>query len=294
MIASAHPRPSMPMRVLIVDDERLARQRIRRLLGAMADVQVVGESASGAEALEAVKTLSPDLMLLDVQMPVLDGFGVLARLGEVVRTPNASPSAPLVVFVTAFDEYALRAFDVHAIDYVLKPVDGPRLAAAVGRAQATRRTSALADAHVRLLALAAAMNAATTTGQAPDGPPVPNGDLPAGPVTDPLADRIFVKDRGRGIFVRIPDIDYVEALGNYARIHAAGARHMLRERISTLEQRLAPHGFARVHRSAIVNLDRVREVVPRRTGDHVVVLAGGVRLKLSRSYRDRIDVRPAG
>ena len=116
-------------------------------------------------------------------------------------------------------------------------------------------------------------------------------DLPPGTVADPLGDRIFVKDRGRSIFVRIPDIDYVEALGNYARIHAAGARHMLRERISNLEQRLAPHGFARVHRSAIVNLDRVREVVPRRTGDHVVVLAGGVRLKLSRSYRDRIDVR---
>jgi two-component system LytT family response regulator len=106
-----------------------------------------------------------------------------------------------------------------------------------------------------------------------------------------MADRIYVKDRGRGIFVRIPDIDYVEALGNYARIHAAGSRHMLREKMQVLEQKLAPHGFARVHRSAIVNLDRVREVVPRRTGDHVVVLTGGVRLKLSRSYRDRIPVQ---
>ena len=172
---------------------------------------------------------------------------------------------------------------MHAVDYVLKPIDAKRLGDAVARAQETRRTSALADAHVRLLALAAAMN-----GTAPNAAPA---ELPPGTAADPLGDRIFVKDRGRSIFVRIPDIDYVEALGNYARIHAAGARHMLRERISNLEQRLAPHGFARVHRSAIVNLDRVREVVPRRTGDHVVVLAGGVRLKLSRSYRDRIDVR---
>jgi two-component system LytT family response regulator len=229
------------------------------------------------EALDAVSRLAPDLLLLDVQMPGLDGFGVLTRLAEQRATSAAV--LPLVVFVTAFDEYALKAFEVHAVDYVLKPVDAARLGAAVARARAARRTAALAEAHERLLALAASLG----TDDVPAAPPVPD-DAAA----SPLADRIFVKDRGRGIFVRIPDIDYVEALGNYARIHAGGSRHMLRERMAVLEQRLAPHGFVRVHRSAIVNLDRVREVVPRRTGDHVVVLTGGVRLKLSRSYRGRM------
>jgi two-component system LytT family response regulator len=262
------------LRVLIVDDERLARQRVRRLLGDVSGVAVVGEASSGDEALALVPQLSPDLLLLDVQMPELDGFGVLARLADAARQTPHAPS-PLVIFVTAFDEYALKAFEVHAVDYVLKPVDPARLVAAVERARDTRRTTALADAHVRLLALASSLG---------------SGAEPAAPA-DPMADRIYVKDRGRGIFVRIPDIDYVEALGNYARIHAAGSRHMLREKMQVLEQKLAPHGFARVHRSAIVNLDRVREVVPRRTGDHVVVLTGGVRLKLSRSYRDRIPVQ---
>ncbi|AHG88319.1 response regulator receiver [Gemmatirosa kalamazoonensis] len=269
--AATAARTHAALRVLVVDDERLARQRLRRLLGAVPGVTVIAEASSGGEALDLVPRLAPDLLLLDVQMPELDGFGVLARLADVARqAPNVAP--PLVVFVTAFDEYAVRAFEVHAVDYVLKPVDPARLVAAVERARETRRTAALADAHVRLLALATSL--------------APGADAP--PAADPMADRIYVKDRGKGIFVRIPDIDYVEALGNYARIHAAGSRHMLREKMAVLEQRLAPHGFARVHRSAIVNLDRVREVVPRRTGDHVVVLTGGVRLKLSRSYRDRI------
>jgi len=278
--ATQHTAAPRALRVLVVDDERLARQRVRRLLGNLPDVTVVGEAGSGEEAVEQVRQLSPDLLLLDVQMPELDGFGVVARLAAgASQVPNGRgiASLPLVVFVTAFDEYALKAFDVHAVDYVLKPVDAPRLAAAVARAQETRRTAALAEAHVRLLALAHAVDA-------------PVGALVGASTADPLADRIFVKDRGRGVFVRITDIDYVEALGNYARIHAAGSRHMLREKMAVLERRLAPHGFARVHRSAIVNLDRVREIVPRRTGDHVVVLTGGVRLKLSRSYRDRIPV----
>jgi len=270
------PESAPALRVVIVDDERLARQRLRRLLGAIPGVAIVGEYDAGAPAVAAVPILSADVLLLDVQMPDLDGFGVLARLAESATSPM---DMPLVVFVTAYDEYALKAFDVHAVDYVLKPVDPARLVAAVERARETRRTTALADAHVRLLALASSL--------APGAPGAAEG---AAAPADPMADRIYVKDRGRGVFVRIPDIDYVEALGNYARIHAAGSRHMLREKMQVLEARLAPHGFARVHRSAIVNLDRVREVVPRRTGDHVVVLTGGVRLKLSRSYRDRIPV----
>jgi len=284
------------VRVLIVDDERLARQRVRRLVQSEADVEVVGEAESGHEAVALIRELRPDLVCLDVQMPGLDGFGVLRELegGHV----------PMVLFVTAYDEHAQRAFDVHAVDYVLKPVDEDRFRAAFGKAR-MQRANAVAAARlgelletVRRLAdgsaaiadvrgdvaggalgsrLAIANATANATANA-----VPGGDAH-------FASRILVKLDGRMFFVKTSEIDWIEADRNYVRLHVGKTTHTIRERISHLEETLDPRVFARIHRSTIVNLNRVREMQQWFSGDYVVILEDGTRLRLSRHYRDRVE-----
>ncbi len=286
----------MHVRVLIVDDERLARQRVRRLVQSEADVEVVGEAESGHEAVALIRELRPDLVCLDVQMPGLDGFGVLRELegGHV----------PMVLFVTAYDEHAQRAFDVHAVDYVLKPVDEDRFRAAFGKAR-MQRANAVAAARlgelletVRRLAdgsaaiadvrgdvaggalgsrLAIANATANATANA-----VPGGDAH-------FASRILVKLDGRMFFVKTSEIDWIEADRNYVRLHVGKTTHTIRERISHLEETLDPRVFARIHRSTIVNLNRVREMQQWFSGDYVVILEDGTRLRLSRHYRDRVE-----
>jgi two-component system LytT family response regulator len=296
--------------VVIVDDERLARQRLRRLLGAMPGVEVVAECALGGDAVEVARRLRPDVMLLDIQMPDVDGFGALERLldaaegdGYDASAPTTEvPHVPLVIFVTAFDEYALRAFDVHAVDYVLKPVDEARLAEAIDRARTTLRTHRLAEAHERLLAATEALmrsRARTASNATPESSERVDeqhegseGGDEAGPPA-PITDRLLVRDRGRSVFVRFRDIDLIEARGNYALLFVSGARHMMRERMGELQRILEPQGFARIHRSAIVNLDRVKEIVPQQSGDSVVVLHDGTRLRFSRWYRERFESRLA-
>jgi two-component system LytT family response regulator len=233
---------------LIVDDESLARQRLRRLLAEEADVEVVGECGGGREAISAIADLGPDVVLLDVQMPEVDGFAVLRALED---------RRPIVVFVTAYDDHAIRAFDVAAVDYLVKPVEPERLRRAMARARAAR----------------AAQRPAAT-----DPPAVP-------------ADRLLVKEDGRMFFISAGDIDWVEAAGNYAKLHVAGRVHLVRETMTGLEGRLDPRRFARIHRSTIVNLDRVREMALWFSGDYLVRLTDGTELKLSRWYRDRLEVR---
>lgn len=284
------------VRVLIVDDERLARQRVRRLVQSEADVEVVGEAESGHEAVALIRELRPDLVCLDVQMPGLDGFGVLRELegGHV----------PMVLFVTAYDEHAQRAFDVHAVDYVLKPVDEDRFRAAFGKAR-LQRANAVAAARlgelletVRRLAdgsaaiadvrgdvaggalgsrLATANATANVTANA-----VPGGNAH-------FASRILVKLDGRMFFVKTSEIDWIEADRNYVRLHVGKTTHTIRERIGHLEETLDPRVFARIHRSTIVNLNRVREMQQWFSGDYVVILEDGTRLRLSRHYRDRVE-----
>lgn len=309
--------PQRPLTVVIVDDERLARQRVRRMLSGMAGVEVIAECALGAEAVETATRLRPDVLLLDIQMPDVDGFAALEQLLDRAEQSgydaqsggSDGPVVPLVIFVTAFDEYALRAFDVHAVDYVLKPVDGARLAEAIERAREMLRTNALADAHERLMAATDALMRArgrVPTGRAADTPTddatslalddvaaaesdaVESADAPAR-----ITDRLLVRDRGRSVFVRIKDIDVIEARGNYALLFVGSARHMVRERMGELQRLLEPQGFARIHRSAIVNLDRVKELVPQQSGDSVVVLTDGTRLRFSRWYRERFEARLA-
>jgi two-component system, LytTR family, response regulator len=280
------------MRVLIVDDESLARQRVRRLLKAEVDVDVVGEAESGHEAVAMIRALRPDLVCLDVQMPGLDGFGVLRELdgGHV----------PMVLFVTAYDEHAQRAFDVHAVDYVLKPVDEERFKVAFEKARKQRANAVAAERLGELLetvrrladggaALADAREAASASAGSDvlaNAVPGANG---GGGGTGRYASRILVKQDGRMFFVKTADIDWIEADRNYVRLHVGSTAHTIRERISGIEATLDPRLFARIHRSTIVNLNRVREMQQWFSGDYVVILDDGTRLRLSRHYRDRVE-----
>jgi two-component system LytT family response regulator len=278
------------MRVLIVDDESLARQRVRRLLRAEVDVDVVGEAESGHEAVAMIRALRPDLVCLDVQMPGLDGFGVLQELdgGHV----------PMVLFITAYDEHAQRAFDVHAVDYVLKPVDEDRFKVAFAKARKQRANAVAAERLGELLetvrrladggaALADARESTSAAGDAAVNA-VPGANAGAG-ATGRYASRILVKQDGRMFFVKTADIDWIEADRNYVRLHVGSTAHSIRERISGIEETLDPRLFARIHRSTIVNLNRVREMQQWFSGDYVVILDDGTRLRLSRHYRDRVE-----
>ncbi len=265
-----------PLRVLIVDDEAFARQRLRRLLSEQPDVEVVGEAANGREAITLITTHNPDVVLLDVQMPRVDGFGVLRGLDG---------PAPLVIFVTAFDEHAVAAFDVHAFDYILKPVDPNRFAEAIARARTQVAQSTAAERHQRLAAFLDA-----SPGGAPRDVVPAGGDAPATGGRGPL-DRLLVKEEGRMYFVPVTEIDWIEAFGNYARLHTGPRVHLIRETMATLERALDTRRFARIHRSTIVNLDRVRQMDLWGSGDYMVRLADGTQLKLSRWYRDRLEAR---
>ncbi|MFL5537550.1 MAG: LytR/AlgR family response regulator transcription factor [Longimicrobiaceae bacterium] len=256
---------SESMRVVVADDEPLARRRMLRLLRDHDDeVDVVAVCETGAHAVEAIRETRPDLVFLDVQMPELDGFEVLERVGGEL---------PAVVFVTAHDRYALRAFEVHALDYLLKPFDVERFNQALerGRCQVARQGE---DAQTGLAALLEQL--ARERGPAPS--PRPRRWL----------DWVMVKTRGRVEFVRTADIDWIEAEGNYVRLHAGKKAWLVREKIGALEERLDPDAFLRVHRSSIVQVDRMAELHPMVAGDGILVLRDGTQVKLSRGYRRRL------
>jgi two-component system, LytTR family, response regulator len=244
-----------PLRVVIVDDEPLARRGVRARLLALGDVEIVGECASGREAVRDIPSLAPELVFLDVQMPGLGGFDVIAELG-----PERMPP---VVFVTAFDAHALRAFEAHALDYLLKPIDDERFAAAVARARRRvleRRAGAMAGELASALA------------ELRRGGPQP----------------IAVRDRGRVLLLDPREIDWLEAEGDYVRLHVGDRAHLHRATMASMEELLDPRRFARVHRSAIVNVARVRALRPRGDREYTVVLHGGAEIPLSRGCRDRV------
>ncbi len=270
------------MRVLIVDDEALARQRVRRLLQSESDVEVVGEAEAGHEAVALIRELRPDLVCLDVQMPGLDGFGVLREIdgGHV----------PMVLFITAYDEHAQRAFDVHAVDYVLKPVDADRFRAAFDKARTQRANAQAAERLGELLETVRRLADGGLIDPKADGVSANGASTSAAAsASGRYASRILVKADGRMFFVKTTEIDWIEADRNYVRLHVGKTAHTIRERISHLEETLDPRLFARIHRSTIVNLNRVREMQQWFSGDYVVVLEDGTRLRLSRHYRDRVE-----
>ena len=241
------------LRALIVDDEPLARERVRTLLEAAQGISVIGECAGGHAAVAAIEAQRPDLLFLDVQMPDLDGFEVLEAVG-----PDRLPA---VIFVTAYDEFALRAFDVHALDYLLKPIDPSRFAEAL--AHATTALRARVDPHTdrRLTALLEALGE-----------------------REERLDRLVVRSQGCIFFLKPADIDWIEADGKYARLHVGRDAHVVRYALKRLAVRLQEHGFVRVHRSAIVNAERIKELQPWFHGEYVVILKDGTRLTSSAAH----------
>jgi two-component system, LytTR family, response regulator len=250
----------MSVRVIVADDEPIGRQRLVRLLQAEPETDVVAACSDGEEAVEAIREHLPDVVLLDIQMPNLDGFEVVAALGDAQQ--------PAVIFVTAHDQYALRAFDVHAFDYLLKPVDQDRLREAIARAvQATGRAAPQGSTTRRILGLLEELNARERArGQ----------------------DRLVVRTPERAFFLRTETIDYIEAAGKFVHLHVARVVHPLRESMAELEQELDPGRFLRISRSVIVNLDRIQEVQPWFQGDYVLILSDGTKLTSTRGYRDNM------
>jgi two-component system, LytTR family, response regulator len=248
------------LRTLIVDDEPLARGRLRQMLQEEPDIEIIGESEDGMEALEAIRRDRPDLVFLDVQMPELDGFGLLTELGR--------DAMPAIIFVTAHDQFALRAFEVHALDYLLKPFDAERLGSALKRARIWLERRGGDDLGARLAAMLTDLRGGAGKPQ----------------------DRLAVKSSGRVVLLRHEEIDWVEASDNYVNLHVGKESHLLRETMNSLEQRLPSDQFLRINRSTIVNLDRVRELQPMFHGEYSVILRDGTRLSLSRGYRDRLSL----
>jgi len=253
-----------PLRALIVDDEPLARDCVRLALAKQPGIRVVGECADGEQAVDEILAHRPDLVFLDVQMPGLDGFGVVEQVG--------AERMPAVVFVTAFDEHALRAFEVHAADYVLKPFDDARFADAVRHA--TRQLRSGDELRQRLDALLTEVRGGGS------------GSGAGRPIT-----RLMVQVKDRIRFVRTDEVDWLEAAGNYVRVHAGTQAHLIRATLAGLCEQLDPARFVRIHRSTVVNVDRIREVQPWFGGDYIAILEDDRQLRVSRSFRDAL-LRP--
>lgn len=246
----------MTLRTLVVDDERLARERVTTLVRDRAELTLIGEAQDGRTALDLIVEHRPDLVFLDVQMPELDGFQIIGALGD-------GESLPAVVFVTAYDAYALRAFEVAAMDYLLKPVTAERFAAAVSRVLArTAQRSSGVSLHAFAEQAAAARSERPTR---------------------------FVARRGaKHYFVRVVDVDWIEADGNYIRVQTGDSVHLIRDTMHGVEAKLDPEEFVRIHRSAIVAIDRIQSIEARESGEYLVTLRGGAKLVSSRGYSERV------
>lgn len=262
------------IRTVIVDDEPVARAGMRKLLEDDPDITIVGEAGDGAEAVKAVARLHPDLLLLDIQMPELNGFQVLDAIG--------ADAVPAVVFVTAYDQFAVKAFEVQALDYVLKPFEDDRFYAVIDRAKQHLRRRHDDDLAHRLAAL-------LQTYEQRAGVPARPGDAADAPPRSGYLSRIMLKADGRVVFQPVEGIDWIESADYYSRLHVGEASHLIRESMSSLEDQLDPSRFVRIHRSAIVNVERVKEIRLDFANRPVVVLRSGTRLPLSRSRKETLE-----
>lgn len=248
----------MKIKTLIVDDEPLARERLRTLLAEVNAIAIIGECANGREAVEAIQAQQPELLFLDVQMPELDGFGVLKQI--------TAATMPVIIFVTAYDQYALRAFEVHALDYLLKPFDRTRFHQALQRARLQIEQAKGGEVNERLLLLLEDLRAEKQ-----------------------WLERLVIKSGGRIFFLKTDEIDWIEAAGNYVRLHVERETHLLRETIKNLESQLDPKKFLRINRSTLVRIDHIKELQSWFNGEHAVILQDGAQLTSSRGYREKLD-----
>jgi two-component system LytT family response regulator len=260
------------IRVMIVDDEPLALRGLKIRLNEFSEIDIIAEAANGREAVKLIKQHSPDVVFLDIQMPGLDGFGV-------VRALIGAP-APLFIFVTAYDKYAIEAFEANALDYLVKPVDEERLKDAIHRAREVLKSRAAASRESRLVELLASLSK-------------DEHDRIKELIADPAwadqeryPERLSFKDGSKVVMLDADEIDWIDAAGDYMCIHAAGKTHIIRETMKTLQQRLDPSRFQRIHRSAIVNVRKVKELHPHSNGEYFLILTNGAELKLSRSYKE--------
>ena len=245
------------MKVLIVDDEPLARERVRRHLRDEPGVEIVGEAGNGREAVTAIEEKTPDLVFLDVQMPEMNGFDVLKALEE--------NKIPAIVFTTAYDKYAIQAFEFHALDYLLKPFSRERFRRSVRHAREQLENSRQSGSiDERLVSLLENLKAKK------------------------YLERIVVKSSGRVFFIKTDEIDWIEAAGNYLKLHVGRDAHLIRETMQSIEAKLDPEKFFRIHRSTLVQIDRIKELHPLFGGDYAVILRNGTELNLSRNYRERL------
>jgi two-component system LytT family response regulator len=241
------------LRALIIDDELPARKKLAMLMREETDIEIVGQCANGLEAITAIEEQHPDVIFLDIQMPGLNGFEMLEALG--------TDNLPFVVFVTAYDEYAVKAFEVHALDYLLKPFDRSRLQDCLARVRQQQHSTSV-NLH----------------------------DLLEQFRPKEYLSRFVVKTRGRVLLIKIDDVDSLEASGNYVELRSGKQSYLVRETLNDVERKLDPQRFARVHRSTIVNVDRIQELQPWSHGDFIVVLKDGAKLRLSRRYRQNLKV----
>jgi len=250
------------VRTVIADDERLARKKLRLLLDSEPEVKVVAECTDGRQAVTAIRTHRPDLLLLDIQMPDLDGFQVLAELSPA--------EMPVVIFTSAYDQYAIRAFQAHALDYLLKPFDQDRLHQALGRVRQELQKSQDREITHRILQLLSQVRSQNAS--------APESD-----------DRLIIKAKGRVVFLNLEEIDWVEAAANYVRLNVGKESYLFRETITGISERLNPNHFIRIHRSAIVNARKIKELIPVNSGEYIVVLKSGKELSCSRGYRSALQ-----
>lgn len=263
------------LKVMLVDDEPMAIRGMKLRLEQFPEVEIMGECSNGREAVKAIKTDAPDLVFLDIQMPGLDGFGV-------VRALIGAP-APLIVFVTAYDKYAIDAFEANALDYLVKPVDEERLKDAIHRARETIKSRLASNRESKLVELLASLSDE-------------DHDQIKELINDPdwtgrerYSERLSFKDGTKVVVLDADEIEWIDAAGDYMCIHTGGKTHIIRETMKTLQQRLDPARFQRIHRSAIVNVDKVKELHPHANGEYFITLENGSELKLSRSYKDVVQ-----
>lgn len=257
------------IKTLIVDDEKLARETLRLLLNDYEHIEIVGECKNGKEAIEAIKKEELDLVFLDIQMPEVNGFEVIEKVGV--------EKMPVVIFVTAYDQYALQAFEARALDYLLKPFDDERFEQALDRALERIHQRHVGELSSKLVGL---INSKSDQAHV---------EVSNEPSSGSYLERIMIKERGSIFFIKVEEIDWVEAAGDYVSIHVGSKSHLLRETMSGLMKKLDPKQFVRIHRSSIVKVDSIRELKPYFHGDYIVILKSGKELKLSRRYWDQVE-----